>query len=85
MYTHMAIKTTIEIDDDLFVTAKRHAASQRTTLRTLVERGLRAELRSGTRRRTTPRKIRWVTADGGLPTGIDVSDRAAMIEALRRR
>lgn len=80
----MAIKTTIELPDELFVAAKRHAADRRTTLRTLVERGLRSELRSAGRQKK-PAKIKWVTVDGGLPAGIDVADRAAMIEGLRRR
>ncbi len=80
----MAIKTTVEISDELFVAAKRQAASQRTTLRTLIERGLRSELR-GTRPARAPARIKWVTADGGLPAGVDVSDRAAMIERLARR
>ena len=80
----MATKTTIEIADDLFVAAKRHAAGQRTTLRTLVERGLRSELR-GAGPKKAPVKIKWVTVDGGLPKGIDVADRAAMIDRLRLR
>lgn len=80
----MPTKTTIEIDDELFVAAKQHAAGKRTTLRTLVERGLRSELRGAAPRKTTAR-IKWVTVDGGLPTDIDVSDRAAMIDRLHRR
>ena len=80
----MATKTTIEIADELFVAAKRHAAGQRTTLRTLVERGLRSELR-GARPKKAPAKIKWVTVDGGLPKGIDVADRAALIDRLARR
>ena len=80
----MTIKTTIEIPDDLFVAAKRHAAGQRTTLRTLVERGLRSELR-GARPKKALAKIKWITVDGGLPTGVDVADRAAMIDRLQRR
>jgi hypothetical protein len=80
----MPIKTTIEIEDDLFVAAKRHAAEQRTTLRTLVERGLRAELREA-RRPKSSRRIKWVTVPGGLPTGLDVADRASMTDRLRRR
>ena len=84
----MAIKTTIDLPDELFVAAKREAAQRRTTLRTLVERGLRAEL--GDVRRTTPAtarvttKIAWVTVDGGLPPGLDPADRASMIDRLRR-
>jgi hypothetical protein len=80
----MATKTTIDIADELFVAAKRHAAERRTTLRTLVERGLRSELRDAGRRKKAA-KIRWVTVDGGLPDGIDVGDRGAMIDGLRRR
>ena len=80
----MTTKTTIEIPDELFVAAKRHAAGMRTTLRSLVERGLRSELR-GAGRPKRPARIKWVTADGGLPEGIDVADRAAMVEGLRRR
>ena len=80
----MATKTTIEIADELFVAAKRHAAGQRTTLRTLIERGLRSELR-GVRPKKAPARIKWVTVDGGLPKGIDVADRAAMIDRLSRR
>lgn len=80
----MATKTTIELADDLFVAAKRHAAEERTTLRTLVERGLRAELRAAGRPRAIAR-IKWVTVDGGLPEGLDVRNRAAMIERLGRR
>ena len=80
----MATKTTIEIPDELFDAAKRHAASRRTTLRTLVERGLRSELR-GAGRPVKPAKIVWVTVNGGLPPGVDVRDRAVMMAGLRRR
>ena len=44
----MKAKTTIELPEDLIIAAKRRAAERRTTLRTLIERGLRAELRRGT-------------------------------------
>ncbi len=81
----MKTKTTIELPEDLVVAAKRSAALRRTTLRALVERGLRAELRGGAARPPKPAPIKWVTVDGGLPAGLDVADRAAMIDRLRRR
>jgi len=40
------MKTTIEISDALLQQAKRRAAQQRTTLRALVEEGLREVLRT---------------------------------------
>ena len=80
------MKTTIELPDDLFVAAKRRAAEERSTLRSIIERGVRAQLRQPQDRRTGPVKptIKWVTVDGGLPRGVDVSDRAAMHDWLRR-
>ena len=82
------MKTTLELPDDLFIAAKKKAAESRTTLRSLVERGLRRELAGGGAGRKTGKRrrsaIRWVTDPGGLPPGLDVSDRAAMHEWLRR-
>ena len=75
------MKTTVEIPDDLLIRARKHAAETRTTLRVLITRGLRRELaerrtQGGTRGRRTG--IRWVTAPGGLPPGLDVADRAEL-------
>lgn len=80
----MKTKTTIELPDELFVAAKRFAAGRRTTLRAMIERGLRAEMR-GPRAGVRRPAIKWVTVDGGLPRAVDVADRAAMVEALLRK
>ena len=80
------MKTTIDLPDDLFIAAKRRAAEDRSTLRAIVERGLRAQLRrpqGPTRARR--QAIRWVTVDGGLPPGLDLQDRAATSDWLRAR
>lgn len=80
-YGNMAIcmKTTIEIPDHLFLEAKRKALETRTTLREIVERALRRELRRvGSRGGRRARRIRWVTSAGGLPPGLDLSDRGKM-------
>ena len=81
------MKTTIELPDDLFIAAKRRAAEDRSTLRAIVERGVRAQLqrpRAG-RKRTGRSAIRWVTVDGGVPRGLGLQDRAAMHDWLRSR
>ena len=81
------MKATVEIPDELFIAAKKRAAELRRPLRSLIERGLRAEL--GRSQASPPSgvksiKLKWVTVDGGLPTGVDVADRAAMHNWLRR-
>ena len=61
MGTHM--KTTIELGDSLLVEAKRVAAEEKTTLRALVEAGLR-EVLAKRSRRAAPFRLRRVTVKG---------------------
>lgn len=79
------MKTTFDIPDELFVAAKKRAADDRVSLRDLVARGLRAQLSGRVRQKRSTAAIRWVTVEGGLPEGMDVSDRNAMHDLLRRR
>jgi len=78
------MKTTIDLPDELLVAAKMYAAEHRTTLRALVSRGLRRELESdpGADTKRELVQIAWVVAKGGLPPGIDPSDRERMHEQL---
>jgi hypothetical protein len=57
------MKTTIEIADALLVEAKRVAAERHTTLRALVETGLRATLAEERPRK--PFKLKDMSVDGG--------------------
>ena len=91
-YTHIygkmgsCMKTTIELPDALLIAAKKRAAEDRTTLRAIIEHGLRRELQE--RRHPSAGdagRIRWVTVEGGLPEGLDISDRARMHDWLRGR
>ena len=79
------MKTTVDIPDELLVRAKRRAAELRRPLRALVTDGLRAQL-AGPKAPVAPaaRRIRWVTAAGGLPPGLDLANRERMHEWLRR-
>lgn len=78
MVSHM--KTTVDLPDDLLIGAIKRAVETRTSLRALIARGLRRELAAGGAARTKGKqpRIRWVTALGGLPPGLDVADRAAL-------
>lgn len=78
------MKTTLDLPDDVFVAAKKRAAEERRPLRDLVERSLRAELAGTTKKRRAGRAITWVTVKGGLPPELDMSDRDAMHDRLRR-
>lgn len=71
------MKTTIELPDALLISAKKTAAECRTTLRALIEKGLRREItqRALTRK---PKRLQWVTVDGGLPPGLDIASREQM-------
>ena len=79
------MKTTFELPEDLLLEAKRKALETRTTLRDIMVRALRRELRepSGQPPRR-PRRIRWVTSAGGLPPGLDLSDRSKMWEWMQK-
>lgn len=72
------MKTTIEISDNLFERAKRHAARHGTTLRALVEEGLSAVLREGARR--PPYRLRDASYGRG---GLTDAARVAGWEAVR--
>lgn len=78
------MKTTIDLPDELLIAAKKYAAEHRTTLRALVSRSLRRELEfdNGVDTEREPVRIAWVVAEGGLPPGIDPSDRERMHERL---
>ena len=71
-FTHM--KTTVEISDPLFESVRRLAAQRGTTLRALVEEGLRAVLQA---HRDAPRRyaLRDASFSGdGLADGVELGD-----------
>ncbi len=80
------MKTTVELSDALFIAAKKRAAEERTSLRTVMERALRHELAGKRTLAARPRtkRIRWVTVPGGQIEGLDLSDRAAMHDWIAR-
>jgi hypothetical protein len=61
------MKTTVEIEDHLFERAKDEARRRKTTLRRLVESGLRRELAEPANQKVRLMKDRSVGGDGLLP------------------
>jgi hypothetical protein len=73
------MRITIDLPDELLIAARKLASDSRLTPREIFERSLRREIRqprAGSR--AGRRRIRWVTVPGGLPPGLDVSNRATM-------
>ncbi len=79
------MKTTVDLPEDLLIRAKIRAARERRTLKELIEAGLRRALAEpGNTKRAARGPIRWVTADGGLPAGVDGANRETLSDLLRR-
>lgn len=85
-YGNMAfrMKTTVELPDELLIAAKKRAAERRTSLKEILSRGLSRELAQPAPPPVRRRRVRWVTVAGGLPPGLDVTDREAMRRFLQR-
>jgi hypothetical protein len=77
------MKTTVEIPDDLLRAWKKRAVERGTTLKEMWESVLRSALQAPQPGPRSRRKIRWVTGRGGLPPGLDVSNRERMYDWLR--
>lgn len=79
MATHM--KTTVEIAEDLLRQAKAVAAKERTTLRALLEEGLRWAL--GRRRKPGKFKLRDASVPGkGVQPGVDDTDWTSLRDSI---
>jgi hypothetical protein len=77
-FTVNHMKTTVELPDELMVDLKKTAAEQKRTMRSLIIEGIHLVLKQGARPRMRKPKIRWITVDGGLPDGLDISSREKM-------
>ena len=75
------MKTTVEIADDLLREAKAVATKERSTVRALLEEGLRLVL--GRRRRRGKFKLRDASVAGkGIQPGVDEGDWAAIRDLI---
>jgi plasmid stability protein len=77
----MAMKTTLNLNDELLREAKKRAAERGKTLTFVVEEALRTALES--EESGGADEVRWVVVDGGPPR-VDIADRNALYEFLER-
>lgn len=73
------MRTTLDLDDNLLIAAKKLAAERRVTLTRFVEDALRAAVEAP---RTQSKSFVWPTVRGEAPPTVDVADRGALYEAL---
>ena len=76
------MRTTIRLNEQLLVEAKKRAAEEGTTLTALIEDSLREALA----RRTSPdhrKRYRMLTfGEGGLQPGIDLDDTSSLLDRM---
>lgn len=78
------MKTTIELADDLLLLAKQRALDEGTTLRALIEKGLRHALADAPGRDGSPQRYQFPVIRDALksPDG-GISDANVLIDAIR--
>jgi hypothetical protein len=80
-FSHMAVKTTLNLDERLLARAKALALREGTTLTAIVEESLRARL--APRPRTgKPGEFDLPSVSGTAPPNVDITDREALFDVL---
>jgi hypothetical protein len=76
------MRTTFDLNDELFRQAKKRAADDKVSLKSLVESALRSYL-AGTPAARKPYVFQWTPDSGGLAPGIDLGDWTTFKNRLR--
>ena len=79
----LCMRTTIEINDELFRAAKRRAAEEGLPLRRVVEAALRSFLGKPNKREKYT--LQWSTERGRLQPGVRLEDRDALFDLMDGR
>ena len=81
MFSHM--RTTVRLEENLFLEVKREAAKRGETLTSMIEQGLRLVL-AGSRSRPgrTRVKLPVSRAGGGTLPGVDVNNSSALLDKM---
>ena len=75
----ICMRTTLNIDDDLMRTVKKHAVETDRTISAVIETALRSLIEQE-RRTDQPYRLRWKAVQGKLQAGVDLTDRDALID-----
>ena len=78
------MRTTIRLDDDLLVSAKRAAVERGTTLTALIEDALRRALAPEPTRTRRPFSLPTFRGDG-LQPGVDLDDTSSLLDLMDER
>lgn len=70
----ICMRTTLNLDDDLMRSVKKHAVETDRTISAIIETALR-NLIEQEQRTDRPYRLRWKTVRGGLQAGADLTDR----------
>ena len=78
------VKTTVEVNDDLLLRAKRVAASEGVTLKVIFEEGLRLTLLQRSRVKKKQKRVHLPVskASGGVLPGVDLTDSAGLEDLM---
>lgn len=76
-----AMRTTVDLPDELLRQARRRAAEEETTLTTLLADGLRLRLEREEASRRSPRRLPVSRMGGGMRAGIDPTSNASLLDA----
>ena len=79
----LCMRTTIDLNDELFRQAKRRATDEHSALREIVEAALRQYL--GKRSQGGHFKLNWRTENGRLLPGVRLDDRDALFDLMDGR
>ena len=78
------MRTTLNLDDELFRALKKRAAETGRTMTQLVDEALR-EMLERSSDPSVAHDIPWVTVRGKVRPGIDITDRDSLLEAMEGR
>lgn len=79
----LCVRTTIDIDDDLFREVKRYAVENDRTMRAVIEEALRSDLARKKRRGNAPKVQEVITFKGrGTKPGVDLDSTADLLDLM---